>query len=97
LNPETQTDNWIINQSNNILITGAAGFVGTKVVERLLSFGFTNLRCLIRPTSNVKNLEAIIKASTAQNVKILQGNLLSCDDCQKAVNDVSFNFLMQKK
>jgi len=89
LNPETQTDNWIINQSNNILITGAAGFVGTKVVERLLSFGFTNLRCLIRPTSNVKNLEAIIKASTTRNVKILQGNLLSCDDCQNAVKDVS--------
>lgn len=88
-NRQPQTDNWIINHSDNILITGAAGFVGAKVVHTLLTYGFTNLRCLIRPTSNARNLESIIKAAAAENVKILHGNLLSGDDCQRAVTDVS--------
>jgi len=39
-------NNWIINKSEPILITGAAGFVGTRVVQTLLAYGFTNLRAL---------------------------------------------------
>jgi len=81
--------NWIISKSDRILVTGAAGFVGTKVVQTLLSYGFVNLRCLIRTTSKAKNLETTIKDASAENVEILQGNLLSRDVCQKAVTDVS--------
>jgi len=81
--------NLIIDASDIILITGAAGFVGAKVVQALLSYGFANLRCFIRPTSNAKSLESIIKASKAADVEIFQGNLLSRDDCQNAVKDVS--------
>ena len=82
-------NNLIIETSDKILITGAAGFIGAKVVQALLSYGFANLRCFIRSTSNAKNLESIIRASKAANVEILQGNLLSRDDCQNAVKDVS--------
>jgi len=82
-------NNWIISKSDRILITGAAGFVGTKVVQTLLSYGFDNLRCLIRTASKTKNLEAIIEGVALKNVEILQGNLLSPDDCQKAVQDAS--------
>jgi len=82
-------DNWIINKTDRVLVTGAAGFVGTKVVQTLLSYGFDNLRCLIRTASKTKNLEAIIEGVALKNVEILQGNLLSPDDCQKAVQDAS--------
>lgn len=82
-------NNWIIDKSDHILITGAAGFVGTRVVQSLLSYGFKNLRCFIRPTSRAATLEAIITEAEAGNVEILQGNLLSSDDCRKAVKDIS--------
>jgi len=82
-------NNWIIDKSDHILITGADGFVGTRVVQSLLSYGFKNLRCFIRPTSRAATLEAIITEAEAGNVEILQGNLLKSDDCRKAVKDIS--------
>ena len=42
------SDNWIIDKSDLILITGANGFIGLKVYEALLEYGFTRLRCLVR-------------------------------------------------
>jgi len=82
-------NNWIINKSEPILITGAAGFVGTRVVQTLLAYGFTNLRCLIRSTGSAKKIEAAIKEAALKNVEILQGNLHSRNDCNAAVKDVS--------
>jgi nucleoside-diphosphate-sugar epimerase len=81
--------NLIVDTSDIILITGAAGFVGAKVVQALLTHGFTNLRCFVRSTSKLKGLESIIKDSKAADVEIMQGNLLSRDDCRNAVKDVS--------
>jgi nucleoside-diphosphate-sugar epimerase len=40
-------DHWIINKSDLILLTGANGFIGSKVFEILLEYGFTRLRCLV--------------------------------------------------
>jgi thioester reductase-like protein len=42
-----------------MLITGSNGFIGTRLVEALLSRGFTNLRCFVRPSSNLENLHKI--------------------------------------
>ncbi len=36
-----------------VLITGANGFVGSKVFEILLEHGFTRLRCLVRCRRNL--------------------------------------------
>jgi len=80
---------WIITPSDKILVTGAAGFVGAKVIQTLLSYGFTNLRCFIRPTSNARKLESIINDSGVTNIEIIQGNLISRDDCNSAVKGVS--------
>ena len=82
-------NDWIIKPSDKILITGAAGFVGSMVVQILLSYGFTNLRCLVRPTSNTKKIESMLSTSAEANVEVIQGNLISCDDCQRIVKDVS--------
>lgn len=81
-------DNWIIHQSDRVLVTGAGGFVGSKVVETLLQYGFTNIRCLIRSGRNLEKLQALAGTSKAQ-LEIVQGNLLSLEDCEKAVEGVS--------
>lgn len=82
---------WIINKSDLILITGAGGFVGSKVVEILIQYGFERLRCFVRSNRNVSKLQDLSEASTA-NVEIIEGNLLSRDDCRRAVAGVSLIF-----
>jgi nucleoside-diphosphate-sugar epimerase len=81
-------DKWIIDKTECILITGANGFVGSKVVETLLQYGFTNLRCLLRSDKNISKLKHICGAAFAR-VEFISGNLLSRDDCQRAAENVS--------
>ena len=79
---------WIINQANLILITGANGFIGSKVFETLLEYGFTKVRCLVRSSRNFSNLQRIADSSKA-DVEFFKGNLLSQDDCIHAAKDVA--------
>ena len=81
-------DDWIINKSDLILITGANGFVGSKVFEILLEYGFTRLRCLVRSTKNISKLQRIADSSNAE-VEFFQGNLLSRDKCLHAAEGVT--------
>ncbi len=78
----------IIDKSDLILITGANGFIGLKVFEVLLDYGFTRLRCFTRSSRNLCKLRRIANSSKAE-VELLQGNLLSRDDCRAASKDVS--------
>jgi nucleoside-diphosphate-sugar epimerase len=82
-------NNWIINKSDTILVTGANGFVGSRVARTLLSYGFKHVRCLTRPTSNSRNLENIMKEFDSANMEIVQGNLLSRHDCMIASKGVA--------
>lgn len=81
--------NWIINKSDSILVTGANGFVGSRVVCTLLSYGFNHIRCLTRPTSASKNLENLTYEFGNANIEIVQGNLLSPEDCATVVKSIS--------
>jgi nucleoside-diphosphate-sugar epimerase len=81
-------NNWIINKSDLILITGANGFIGSKVLEILLEYGFKNIRCLVRSSKNLSKLESIAASSKAQ-IEFYQGNLLSRDDCKRVSEGVS--------
>ena len=80
--------NWIVNKSDLVLITGANGFVGSKLFEILLEYGFTSIRCFVRSNRNLLKLRQIADSSGAE-VEFFQGNLLSRDDCRYAVKDVS--------
>jgi len=75
-----------------ILITGSNGFIGSKVVESLLRSGFTNLRCLVRPSSSLARLDAILATAPNAPAEIVQGNLLSREDCAKMAKDVAVIF-----
>lgn len=59
------------------LVTGATGFLGTALVQRLVARGRTNLRCLVRQGSDVSHLEAI--ASRHPTVERFVGSLASID------------------
>ncbi len=68
-------------------MTGAAGFIGSKVVTSLLEMGFCNLRCLVRSDRSSAKLKSQIRRfEDASRIEILQGNLLSRDDCARAIH-----------
>jgi nucleoside-diphosphate-sugar epimerase len=80
----------IISRNDRILVTGSNGFIGAKVVEILLEYGFSNLRCFVRSSSQLDRLEKIIGEFDARtNVELIAGDLLSRKDCAKAAEGVS--------
>ncbi len=81
-------DSFIIAPDDPILITGSNGFIGSRVVDKLLRSGFTNLRCLVRSSGNVSALHAALAATPGAKAEVIQGNLLSRDDCAEAARDV---------
>ena len=81
---------YLSGPNDRFLVTGSNGFIGKQVVETLLEYGFSNLRCFVRPSSNLENLRKILdRHSAARNVEIISGDLLSREDCQKAAQGVS--------
>ncbi len=80
------THDVIIDRQSRILVTGANGFVGTRVVESLLRYGYHNIVCFVRPSGNTDRLSEIISASGVPGIRILHGNLLSRDDCARAAD-----------
>ncbi len=77
---------FIIEEEDPILVTGANGFIGSRVIRTLLEYGFKRIRCLTRATSNPERLDSIVDEFGGRNVEILKGNLLSCGDCVLAAD-----------
>jgi nucleoside-diphosphate-sugar epimerase len=85
--------NYIALPANRLLITGSNGFIGAKVVEILLEYGFRNLRCFVRPSSQLGRLNQVLKHfGAADDVEMVTGDLLSRDDCRRASEGVSVIF-----
>lgn len=85
-------NNRIVGPDDPILVTGSNGFIGSRVVQALIGAGFTNIRCLVRRSSNLTNLHAILQSSDEACAEVVWGNLLSQDDCRKAAKDVAVIF-----
>jgi len=84
------TSESIIGPDDRILITGATGFIGSKVVAHLIERGFRSLRCVVRPSSSVAKIDALARAHAGSvQIEVLKGNLLSRQDCAALTNDVA--------
>src|SRR6516162_1952991 len=81
---------YLISPDDRILVTGSNGFVGAKVVQTLLEYGFVNLRCFVRPSSRLESLKQVFgRFPAGDGVELILGDLLSRNDCRKAAEGVS--------
>jgi nucleoside-diphosphate-sugar epimerase len=78
----------IIDVREPILVTGSTGFLGSRLVAKLLERGFRNVRCFSRVSSDVRALEDIAVQHDV-GLEIIRGNLLSAADCDAAVKGVA--------
>ena len=75
-----------------ILVTGAGGFLGTVLIERLFAHGHTDIRCNLRRRSDIPKLEAISKRFPRADLEYCIGNLKSREDATRAVDGVQVVF-----
>lgn len=84
---------FIISQDDPILITGAAGFIGSRVAQSLLDRGFHNLVLFTRPSSKTARLESLIQNKPREaQIRVVNGNLLSRQDCENASKGVALTY-----
>jgi nucleoside-diphosphate-sugar epimerase len=80
----------IIGVDDRILVTGAAGFIGARVVECLLRNGYKDVHCLVRSARNAERLELMRQShDNGATLEVVKGNLLSNDDCLRITENVS--------
>jgi nucleoside-diphosphate-sugar epimerase len=81
---------YIALAGDRILVTGSNGFIGARVVQSLLEYGYRNIRCFVRPSSRLDRLEKVLSQFDAsKNIELATGDLLSGQDCRKAAAGVS--------
>lgn len=79
---------WIADRAVPVLVTGAAGFVGSRVVSALLRLGFERVICGVRPSSDLRLLKAGIPEEQAERCQVVEANLLSREECRRVAADV---------
>ena len=68
-----------------ILVTGAGGFLGRLIVERLLSHGERDLRCMLRDTGKGDGLRAIAARYPGAQLELIAVNLRNAAEVGAAV------------
>ncbi len=63
-----------------VLLTGASGFIGSHLAERLVDLGY-DVTCMVRKTSNVEFLKTL-------NVRLVYGSLEDRDSLRRVVTNV---------
>lgn len=88
-----EQSDFLLGSDDPILITGANGFIGLRVVENLVDRGFRELTCLTRRPSDSAKLEALVERRRSDaRIRVVKGNLLSHEDCAVATKEVAAIF-----
>ena len=72
-----------MKKSDKILVTGASGFIGSRLIKHLYENGFTN----IRATSYSRELREY-----QDGIEHIQGNLQDADFCEEVSKNVDVIF-----
>ena len=84
---------YIVQAKDTVVVTGSNGFIGAKVVDMLLEYGFQHVRCFVRPSSLLGRVETVIRKHSAQSrVKLVSGDLTLREDCARAAAGASVIF-----
>ena len=75
-----------------VLVTGAAGFLGKALIERLLVHGYTDIRCNVRRQADISRLEPLFERYPHIRLEYCVGNLKYRDDAARAVDNVQLIF-----
>jgi nucleoside-diphosphate-sugar epimerase/peptidoglycan/xylan/chitin deacetylase (PgdA/CDA1 family) len=75
-----------------VLVTGAAGFLGRALIERLLAHGYTDIRCNVRQRADIPKLNALLGRHAQISLEYSVGNLRYPEDAARAVQDVQLIF-----
>ncbi len=68
----------------NVFLTGGTGFLGRRVAKSLLEKG-AQVRCLVRPSSDVRSLQSFIGNDLWSRVEIVPGELASVEACRQLI------------
>ncbi len=72
-------------QNNKVFVTGAGGFIGSHLVERLVEMG-SKVRCFIRYTSrNNWGCLELLPANIRSNVEVFSGDLMNPESVARAM------------
>lgn len=86
LKERTAEHGW--SRSAPVLVTGAAGFVGSSVVATLLRLGFERVICAVRSSTDLDLLHTVVPSEYANRIDLRLANLLSREDCRRVAEDV---------
>ena len=76
-----------MNQPKLILVTGATGYVGGRLVPKLLEAGY-RVRCLVRDVSRLQG------RAWSKKVEVVAGDALNLDELASAMKDVSVAYYL---
>ncbi len=81
-----------VKNKEKILVTGATGFIGSHLVDKLVENGRTNIRALVlkKPIEEIENenLDRLKKLG----VEIVYGDIRNFEDCKKATKEIDVIF-----